>query len=39
MGRKWKVVYKKLVLEYADLIGSDAKSYRDFDVPKSTFYE
>lgn len=39
MGRKWKVVYKKLVLEYADLIGSDAKSYRDFDVPRSTFYE
>lgn len=39
MGRKWKVVYKKLVLEYADLIGSDAKSYREFDVPRSTFYE
>ncbi|HUV29634.1 MAG TPA: T9SS type A sorting domain-containing protein [Acidobacteriota bacterium] len=33
------MAYKKLVLEYDDLIGSDAKSYRDFDVPMSTFYE
>ncbi len=39
MGRRWSVRYKKLVLDYAEGIGSDVKSYRDFDVPKSTFYE
>jgi len=39
MGRRWSVRYKKVVLEYAEGIGSDVKSYRDFDVPRSTFYE
>lgn len=29
---------KKVVLEYAALGGSDVKSYRDFEVPRSTFY-
>jgi len=38
MGKRWGLRYKKMVLEYARLIGSDAKSYRDFEVPKSTFY-
>jgi len=39
MGRRWSVKYNRLVLDYAEEIGSDAKSYREFDVPKSTFYE
>ncbi|MBI1802900.1 MAG: IS481 family transposase [Ignavibacteriae bacterium] len=39
MGKGWTTPYKKVVLEYADLSGSDAKSYRSFDVPRSTFYE
>lgn len=39
MGRRWSVRYKKVVLEVAEALGSDAKSYRDFDVPRSTFYE
>ena len=39
MGRRWSVRYKKLVLDYAEGVGSDAKSYREFDVPRSTFYE
>jgi transposase-like protein len=33
------VPYKKVVLEYADLCGRDVKSYREFGVSKSTFYE
>ena len=39
MGRRWSVRYKRLVLELAEGLGSDAKAYREFDVPKSTFYE
>jgi len=39
MGRRWSVRYKRIVLEIAEALGSDAKSYRDFDVPRSTFYE
>jgi len=39
MGRRWSVRYKKVVLEVAEALGSDVKSYRDFDVPRSTFYE
>lgn len=39
MKRRWPVRYKLVVLEIAEALGSDAKSYLDFDVPKSTFYE
>jgi transposase InsO family protein len=39
MYKRWNVAYKKTVLEYAELCGKDTKSYRSFDVPKSTFYE
>jgi len=39
MGHRWSVRYKKVVLEAAEALGSDVKSYRDFDVPRSTFYE
>ena len=39
MGKRWNVPYKKVVLEYADLCGRDVKSYREFEVPKSTFYQ
>ena len=39
MHSVWTTQYKKVVLEYANLSGSDAKSYRSFDVPRSTFYE
>jgi len=39
MGHRWSVRYKKVVLEVAEALGSDVKSYRDFDVPRSTFYE
>jgi transposase InsO family protein len=39
MYKRWNVPQKKVVLEYAELCGQDAKSYRSFDVPKSTFYE
>ena len=28
----------KLVLELAEGLGSDAKAYREFEVPRSTFY-
>jgi hypothetical protein len=38
MSKRWSVPYKKVVLEHADLSGCDAKSYREFDVPKQTFY-
>jgi transposase InsO family protein len=30
--------FKKLVLELAEGLGSDAKAYREFEVPRSTFY-
>jgi transposase InsO family protein len=33
------VPYKRMVLEYAELIGKDVKSYREFGISKSTFYE
>lgn len=39
MKRRWPVRHKLVVLEIAEALGSDAKSYFDFDVPKSTFYE
>jgi transposase InsO family protein len=29
---------KKVALEYAEACGSDAKSYRYFEIPRSTFY-
>ena len=29
---------KKVVLELAEALGSDAKAYREFDIPRSTFY-
>ena len=29
---------KKVVLELAREMGSDAKAYRSFEVPRSTFY-
>jgi transposase len=37
--RRFSIRYKKVVLEYAELCGSDAKSYREFEVSKSTFYQ
>lgn len=39
MGKRWATQCKKLALEYAELSGSDAKSYRWLEVPKSTFYQ
>ena len=39
MGRRLSFRYKKLALDYAESIGSDAKSYREFDVLNSTFDE
>ena len=39
MGKRWMVAYKKMVLEYAELIGKDVKSYREFGISKSSFYE
>ena len=38
MGKRWSTQYKTVVLEYAKGIGCDAKSYREFDVPRATFY-
>jgi len=39
MRKQWKVSYKKLVLGYAEECGSDVKSYREFGVSRSTFYQ
>jgi transposase-like protein len=39
MRKLWKVPYKKIVLEYAEVCGSDVKSYREFGVSRSTFYQ
>jgi transposase InsO family protein len=39
MSKSWSLPYKKGILEYAELIGRDSKSYREFGVSKSTFYE
>ncbi len=39
MAKRWTVPYKKVVLEYAELCGQDARSYREFGVSRSTFYE
>jgi transposase InsO family protein len=39
MNKRWSVSQKLVVLEIAEALGRDTKSYRDFDVPKSTFYE
>jgi len=39
MAKRWAVPYKKVVLEYAELCGKDVKSYREFGVSRSTFYE
>lgn len=33
------VRFKRIVLEYADGLGRDTDAYRDFKVPKSTFYD
>jgi transposase InsO family protein len=38
MAKRWSARYKMAVLEYAKGIGSDAKSYREFEVSRSTFY-
>jgi transposase-like protein len=34
----FRVQFKWSVLRYAKVCRTDAKAYRDFDVPKSTFY-
>ena len=34
----FRVQYKWIVLQYAKVCRTDANAYRDFDVPKSTFY-
>jgi len=34
----YSVRFKKLVLEMAEALGSDAKSYREFKLNKGTFY-
>lgn len=39
MAKRRMVPYKRMVLEYAELIGKDVKSYREFGISKSTFYE
>jgi transposase InsO family protein len=39
MRKQWKVSYKKLVLEYAEECGRDVKSYKEFGVSRSTFYQ
>ena len=39
MRRRWAVPYKKAVVEYAQAVGRDAKSYRSFDVPKMRYYD
>ena len=39
MSKRWSVPYKTGVLEYTELIGRDTKSYWEFGVSKSTFYE
>jgi hypothetical protein len=39
MRKQWKVSYKKLVLEYAEECGRDVKSYEEFGVSRSTFYQ
>jgi transposase InsO family protein len=39
MAKPRMVPYKRMVLEYAELCGNDAKSYREFGIPKSVFYE
>jgi len=37
--RYFSIRFKKVVLEYAELCGSDAKSHRELEVSKSTFYQ
>lgn len=37
--RVFSIRFKKVVLEYGELCGSDAKSYREYEVSKSTFYQ
>jgi transposase InsO family protein len=39
MGKRWSVRFKRVILDYAEGIGSDAKAYRELGIPKSTFYE
>jgi transposase InsO family protein len=36
--RRTTARFKKVVLEIAEGLGSDAKAYREFEVPRSTFY-
>jgi len=38
MTHSWTIQQKNVVLKIAEELGSDVKSYRDFDVPRSTFY-
>jgi transposase InsO family protein len=38
MGRVWAVQLKRVVLDTAEALKNDGKSYRDFNVPKATFY-
>ena len=38
MAKRWSVRYKMAVLEFATGIESDANSYREFSVSRSTFY-
>lgn len=39
MRKRWKVAFKKMVLEHAKLCGRDANAYREFGVSRSTFYQ
>jgi len=39
MSQRRSIRFKKIILEYAEGLGNDAKSYREFNIPKSTFYE
>jgi transposase len=39
IGKRWSAVYKRLVSELAVELGNDAKSYREFSVSQSTFYQ
>jgi transposase-like protein len=39
IGKRWSPKFKRLVLDLAEGLGSDAKSYREFNVSKSTFYK
>lgn len=38
MTHSWTIRQKEVILKIAEELGSDVKSYRDFDVPRSTIY-